>query len=173
MFEGGCVTTLRVLARTESLELSQANGIHVGNGVRGWNFRTRFSSALTAAPISFLQPANSCSSTTNNSRTSQNVAKSVRQNEFPCWVHPRPARSPTKPKPVPLAPSAAKKPPSLSSQPREGQFSAANVFNSGDSRRLRLESSDSVAAPTGRPNRQGEKFLTRAPSPLSGFSSQF
>jgi len=144
-----------------------------GEWGEGWNSRTRFSSVSTAAPISFLRPASSCSSTTNNSRTSQNVAKSVRQNEFPCWVHPRPARSPTKPKPVPLAPSAAKKPPSLSSQPREGQFSAANVFNSGDSRRLRLESSDSVAAPTGRPNRQGEKFLTRAPSPLSGFSSQF
>jgi len=33
-FEGGCVTTLCALARSEGFTLSQASGMYAGNGVR-------------------------------------------------------------------------------------------------------------------------------------------
>jgi len=105
-----------------------------GEWGEGWNFRTRFSSVSTAVRTLFLPRANSFSFTTSSLKTSQNVARPVKQNALPFWGRRFQDKRPPKPKPAPHVPSVGRTPPFLSSQRRDGRFSAANVFSRSGNR---------------------------------------
>jgi hypothetical protein len=121
--------------RRASMREGGVAGDHGLEASTQWNSRIRFSSALTAGPISFLPPASSSSSTTNNSRTNPSAASPARrsaQHRSAPRAHRGAAAAPTtRSKPAPPAPAVARKPLCRLSRRRDVRCSAASASSSG------------------------------------------
>jgi hypothetical protein len=106
-----------------------------------WNSRTRYSNVSTAALISFLQLANSCSSTTNNSKTNLNVVSRAKRSGPPRWEQCLPVIT-LRWRPGRIALAAGKRQRSPLSQRKAVPFSVVSAFSRGG-RPRRLPDRDS------------------------------